>query len=152
VRGPQVCRGYLDAKLDAEAFDPDGFFRTGDLGRLDAEGFLSVSGRRKEIIIRNGEKISAKEIEDLLYAHPRIAEAAVIGLPDPQTGERCCAVVVPREGGGVDLAAIARYCRDAGLAHQKVPERLELVAELPRNASGKVQKHELRRRFAAGGA
>ena len=149
ARGPQICRGYLDAKQGADAFDADGFFRTGDLGRLDAEGFLSVTGRQKEIIIRNGENISAKEIEDVLYAHPRIAEAAVIGLPDPQTGERCCAVVVPREGAGVDLPAIARYCRDAGLARQKVPERLELVAELPRNASGKVLKHELRRRFAA---
>jgi acyl-CoA synthetase (AMP-forming)/AMP-acid ligase II len=149
VRGPQICRGYLDAKQGADAFDADGFFRTGDLGRLDAEGFLSVTGRLKEIIIRNGEKISAKEIEDLLYAHPRIAEAAVIGLPDAKTGERCCAVVVPRDGARVDLAELVRYCRDAGLARQKLPEQLEIVAELPRNASGKVRKYELRRRFAA---
>jgi acyl-CoA synthetase (AMP-forming)/AMP-acid ligase II len=152
VRGPQLFRGYLDAKQDAGAFDAEGFFRTGDLGRLDAEGFLAVTGRLKEIIIRNGENISAKEIEDLLYAHPRIAEAAVIGLPDARTGERCCAVVVPKDGAGVDLAELGRYCRDAGLARQKVPEQLELVAELPRNASGKVRKYELRRRFAAPGA
>jgi acyl-CoA synthetase (AMP-forming)/AMP-acid ligase II len=149
VRGPQICQGYLDAKLDREAFDAEGFFRTGDLGRLDAEGFLAVTGRQKEIIIRNGENISAKEIEDVLTAHPRIAEAAVIGVPDPQTGERCCAVVVPREGAGIDLPEIARFCREAGLARQKLPERLELVAELPRNASGKVLKHELRRRFSS---
>jgi acyl-CoA synthetase (AMP-forming)/AMP-acid ligase II len=148
VRGPQLLRGYLAKELDAEAFDAQGFFRTGDLGRLDAQGFLSVTGRLKEIIIRNGENISAKEIEDVLYAHPAIAEAAVIGLPDPKTGERCCAVVVPREGAALDLAGLARWCAEAGLARQKLPERLELVDALPRNASGKVLKHELRRRFA----
>src|SRR5215470_1745173 len=149
ARGPQICRGYLDPALDAAAFDADGFFRTGDLGRIDAEGFVTVTGRLKEIIIRNGENISAKEIEDLLYAHPKIAEAAVIGLPDPRTGERCCAVVVPEAGSALDLAEIVRHCREAGLASQKLPERLELVSALPRNASGKVLKHELRRAFAA---
>jgi acyl-CoA synthetase (AMP-forming)/AMP-acid ligase II len=151
VRGPQICRGYLDGKLDAEAFDADGFFRTGDLGSLDAQGFVRVTGRQKEIIIRNGENISAKEIEDLLYAHPRIADAAVIGLPDARTGERCCAVVVPAPGAALDLAEIVRHCAAAGLARQKLPEQLELVASLPRNASGKVQKHELRRSFAVQG-
>jgi len=148
VRGPQVLRGYLAQELDAQAFDAQGFFRTGDLGRLDAQGFLSVTGRLKEIIIRNGENLSAKEIEDALYAHPAISEAAVIGLPDPKTGERACAVVVAREGAAPDLAALARWCADAGLARQKLPEQLEVVDALPRNASGKVMKHELRRRFA----
>ncbi|HKA14401.1 MAG TPA: AMP-binding protein [Myxococcota bacterium] len=148
VRGPQIFRGYLDAALDADAFDADGFFRTGDLGSLDERGFLRVTGRQKEIIIRNGENISAKEIEDLLYAHPKIADAAVIGLPDPRTGERCCAVVVPARGAALDLAEIVRHCAAAGLARQKLPERLEIVDALPRNASGKVQKHELRRSFA----
>ena len=147
VRGPQICRGYLDAKLDADAFDADGFFRTGDLGSLDARGFVRVTGRLKEIIIRNGENISAKEIEDLLYAHPKIADAAVIGLPDARTGERCCAVVVPAPGAALDLAELVRHCAAAGLARQKLPEQLELVAELPRNASGKVQKHILKRSF-----
>jgi cyclohexanecarboxylate-CoA ligase len=147
VRGPQICRGYLNAALDADAFDADGFFRTGDLGSLDPRGFVRVTGRQKEIIIRNGENISAKEIEDLLYAHPRIAEAAVIGLPDARTGERCCAVVVAASDAALDLAEIVRHCAAAGLARQKLPEQLELVAELPRNASGKVQKHELRRRY-----
>ena len=152
VRGPQICRGYLDASLDAEAFDAEGYFRSGDLGRIDAEGYVTVTGRLKEIIIRNGENISAKEIEDLLYAHPKIAEAAVIGLPDARTGERCCAVVVPEAGSTLDLAEIVRHCREAGLARQKLPEQLELVERLPRNASGKVLKHELRRALAAPGA
>jgi non-ribosomal peptide synthetase component E (peptide arylation enzyme) len=152
VRGPQLCRGYLDPARTAEAFDADGFFRTGDLGRLDAAGFLSVSGRLKEIIIRKGEKISAKEVEDVLYAHPRVAEVAVIGVPDAATGERCCAVVVPADAAALDLDELARFCRAAGLAPQKWPERLELVEALPRNASGKVRKLELERRFAAGRA
>ena len=147
VRGPQICRGYLDGKLESEAFDADGFFRTGDLGSLDARGFLRVTGRQKEIIIRNGENISAKEIEDLLYAHPKIADAAVIGLPDERTGERCCAVVVAAPGAALDLAEVVRHCAAAGLARQKLPEQLELVDSLPRNASGKVMKHELRRSF-----
>ena len=147
VKGPQVLPGYLDPKLDADAFDAEGFFRTGDLGRLDAEGFLSVTGRLKDIIIRNGENISAKEVEDVLYAHPGIAEAAVIGLPDPVTGERCCAVAVARPGAALDLASLARWCAGQGLARQKLPERLEWLPALPRNASGKVLKHELRRRY-----
>lgn len=150
VRGAQVCKGYLDASLDAEAFDADGFFRTGDLGSVDPDGYLTITGRLKDVIIRNGENISAKEIEDVLYGHARIAEAAVIGLPDPERGERCCAVVVPRAGESLDLAGIAAFCRDAGLAKQKLPEQLELVDALPRNASGKVLKHELQARFAPG--
>ncbi len=148
VRGAQVCKGYLDASLDAEAFDADGFFRTGDLGSVDPDGYLTITGRLKDVIIRNGENISAKEIEDVLYGHARIAEAAVIGLPDPERGERCCAVVVPRAGESLDLPGIAAFCRDAGLAKQKLPEQLELVDALPRNASGKVLKHELQARFA----
>ena len=89
---------------------------------------------------------------DVWMTLSRIAEAAVIGIPDARTGERCCAVVVPRDGAGLDLAELARYCREAGLARQKIPEQLEIVAELPRNASGKVRKHELRGRYAAGSA
>jgi acyl-CoA synthetase (AMP-forming)/AMP-acid ligase II len=150
VRGPQVCQGYLDASLDADAFDADGFFRTGDLGSVDRDGYLTITGRLKDVIIRNGENISAKEIEDVLYGHAGIAEASVIGLPDAARGERCCAVVVPRAGEALDLAAIAGFCRAAGLATHKLPEQLELVDALPRNASGKVLKHELQARFAPG--
>jgi acyl-CoA synthetase (AMP-forming)/AMP-acid ligase II len=149
VRGPLVCRGYLDPSLDREAFDADGYFCTGDLGWVDSDGYLTITGRLKDVIIRNGENISAKEIEDVLFVHPGIAEAAVIGLADPIRGERCCVVVVPRTGAEVDLEGIARFCRDAGLAIQKIPEQLEIVDELPRNASGKVLKHELQARFEA---
>ena len=93
VVGPQLFRGYLDSALDAEAFDEEGFFRTGDLGNQDADGFIAITGRLKDVIIRKGENISAKEVEDLLYTHPKVADVAVIGLPDPKLGERCCAVV-----------------------------------------------------------
>ncbi len=152
VRGPQVCRGYLDPKLDAEAFDADGYFRTGDLASLDAGGYLTITGRLKDVIIRKGENISAKEVEDVLYGHPAIADAAVVGLPDARTGERACAVVVLRAGAALDLAGIVDYCRGAGLAAQKIPEQLEITGELPRNASGKILKHELRARYAPAGS
>jgi acyl-CoA synthetase (AMP-forming)/AMP-acid ligase II len=142
--GPQICHGYLDESRNADAFDADGWFRTGDLGRLDDEGYLVIIGRLKDIIIRKGENIAAKEVEDVLYEHPAIAEVAVIGLPDDALGERCCAVVIPRDGvEAPTLASIVDCCRSAGLANQKIPEQLELVAELPRNASGKVLKYQL---------
>jgi acyl-CoA synthetase (AMP-forming)/AMP-acid ligase II len=147
IRGDQVCVGYLDASLDQDAFDEEGFFRTGDLGSLDRKGYLTITGRLKDVIIRNGENISAKEIEDVLFDHKGIAEAAVIGLPDRLRGERCCAVVVPRANAKIDLERLAQFCREAGLATQKLPEQLELIEALPRNASGKVLKHELQARF-----
>jgi non-ribosomal peptide synthetase component E (peptide arylation enzyme) len=147
VKGPQVCQGYLDASLDAEAFDAEGFFRTGDLGSLDRDGYLTITGRLKDVIIRNGENISAKEIEDVLYDHTAIAEAAVIGLPDRERGERCCAVVVATGEARPPLSEISEFCRRAGLAAQKIPEQLEWIDEFPRNASGKVLKFELRERF-----
>ena len=98
LKGPQVIRGYLDPSLDAEAFDADGYFRSGDLGIVDADGYVTITGRLKDVIIRHGENISAKEVEDLLYAHPAVADVAVIGLPDPKTGERACAVVAVAGG------------------------------------------------------
>lgn len=147
ARGPQVCKGYLDSHLDGDAFDNDGFFRTGDLGSIDSDGYLRIVGRLKDIIIRKGENISAKEIEDVLALHPSIVEVAVIGRVDAALGERCCAVVVIRDGYAVTLQDIANYCRAAGLATQKIPEDLEIVDTLPRNASGKVLKYQLRLAF-----
>ncbi len=148
VRAPQLCQGYWDPSLDADAFDSQGFFRTGDLGILDADGFLEVTGRLKDVIIRKGENISAREIEDRLFRHPGVADAAVIGLPDAERGELACAVVVtgPR-GDAFDFAEMVRFLDQEGLMRQKIPERLELLGELPRNPSGKVLKQELRRLF-----
>ena len=144
VRGANVFRGYLDSSLDAEAFDADGFFRTGDLVTIDERGNLVITGRTKDIIIRKGENISAKRVEDLLYEHPKIAQVSVIGLPDPAMGERCCAVVVPADPADpVSFAEMADYCVARGLARHMVPEQLELADELPRTAMGKVRKREL---------
>jgi acyl-CoA synthetase (AMP-forming)/AMP-acid ligase II len=148
VKGPMVMRGYLDSSLDAEAFDADGYLRTGDLGRLDDDGNVAITGRVKDIIIRNMENISAKEVEDLLFTHPKVADVAVIGLPDARTGERVCAVVVLAEGSdSPTLAELVEFTVDAGLAKQKTPEQLEVVDVLPRNPTGKVLKYELRDRF-----
>lgn len=151
VKAPQLFGGYLDAGLDADAFDDDGFFRTGDLGHRDADGYLTITGRGKDVIIRKGENISAKEVEDLLSTHPKVADVAVIGLPDPDTGERACAVVAGHDADDpLTFTEMATHLRDRGLMIQKVPEQLELVAELPRNASGKILKHELRQRYQDG--
>jgi acyl-CoA synthetase (AMP-forming)/AMP-acid ligase II len=149
LRGPQCFAGYVDATLDADAFDEDGFFRTGDLGTIDDDGFVRVTGRLKDVIIRNAENISPLEVEGVLYEHPAIADVSVVAVPDPRTGERCCAVVVlaPDAAGGLTLADLAEHCRAHGLARHKVPEQLEIVAELPRNLMGKVLKHELHARL-----
>jgi cyclohexanecarboxylate-CoA ligase len=149
LKAPMLMRGYIDGSLDREAFDDDGYFRTGDLAKLDAKGNVIITGRVKDIIIRNMENISAKEVEDLLFTHPKIADAAVIGLPDDRTGERVCAVVVPGDPADAPtLADILEFTVDNGLAKQKTPEQLEIVDALPRNPTGKVLKFELRDRFA----
>jgi acyl-CoA synthetase (AMP-forming)/AMP-acid ligase II len=149
VKGPNLCLGYTDAALDAEAFDEEGYFRTGDLGVVRPDDHVMITGRLKDVIIRKGENISAKEVEDLLFTHPSIADAAVIGLPDPASGERACAVVVVAEGEDApSLRDVFDFCRDAGLMVQKIPEQLEIVDVLPRNPTGKVLKHELRTRYA----
>ncbi len=147
LKGPQVIRGYLDPALDADAFDEDGYFRTGDLGIVDEDGYVTITGRLKDVIIRHGENISAKEVEDLLYAHPAVADVAVIGLPDPTTGERACAVVAVSEGGTFDFAEMVAFLKGQGLRVQSIPEQLEVVDTVPRNPAGKILKHTLREQF-----
>jgi acyl-CoA synthetase (AMP-forming)/AMP-acid ligase II len=149
LKGPQCFLGYVDASLDAHAFDDEGWFRTGDLGRIDDDGNVVVTGRIKDAIIRNAENISALEIEGVLAAHPAVADVAVIGVPDKRTGERVCAVVVVRPGAAVTLRSIFEHCQACGLSNHKTPERLEIVDELPRNLTGKVLKTELRAKFGS---
>jgi acyl-CoA synthetase (AMP-forming)/AMP-acid ligase II len=149
VRGPQLFRGYLDATLDGAAFDSKGYLRTGDLGRMDTDGFLTITGRLKDVIIRKGENIPAKEVEDLLYLHPKVADVAVIGLPDPTSGERCCAIVACKDADDpLDFGEMQAFLRGQDLMIQKIPEQLEILPEIPRNATGKILKHELRARYA----
>ena len=146
VRGPMLFAGYTDPSLDEQAFDARGRFRTGDLGVLRPDGHLILTGRVKDVIIRKGENISAKEIEDVLYAHEKVAAAAVIGLADPERGERVCAVVETAPGSDdLTFVEMVDACYEAGLARQKIPEQLEIYPEpLPRNATLKILKHKLR--------
>ncbi|SHI18689.1 class I adenylate-forming enzyme family protein [Streptomyces sp. 3214.6] len=151
LRGEAVCRGYLDPAQTAEAFDADGFLRTGDLGHVTDSGHLVLTGRLKDVIIRKGENVSAKEIEDLLAAHPAVGDVAVIGLPDAERGELVCAVVERAADAGepLTLEAVASYLRAAGLSVHKLPERLEVVDALPRNDTlRKVLKYRLRERYS----
>jgi acyl-CoA synthetase (AMP-forming)/AMP-acid ligase II len=149
VKGPQLMLGYVDPVLDADAFDSGGYFRTGDLGYRDGRGYVTVTGRLKDIIIRKMENISARELEELLSTHEGVADVAVIGLPDPDTGERACAVVVPADPAAPpDLASLCQHLRSRGLSTRKLPEQLEYVEVLPRNAMGKVVKRELTVQFA----
>jgi len=143
AKGPQVMLGYVDSTLDAEAFDTNGYFRTGDLGVIDGEGYVTITGRLKDIIIRNGENISAKEVEDLLFTCPEVADVAVFGMPDDRTGERVAAAIVPAEGATPTVESIAGFLREAGLRNQALPERVDLLDALPRNPAGKVLKREL---------
>ncbi|MFE2555077.1 class I adenylate-forming enzyme family protein [Streptomyces sp. NPDC059352] len=149
LRGEAVCRGYLDPAQTAAAFDEDGFLVTGDVGHLTPSGHLVLTGRIKDIIIRKGENISAKEIEDLLHGHPDVGDAAVIGLPDPERGERVCAVVEQPPGAApLTLPTVTAFLREAGLSVHKLPEQLEVVDALPRNETlRKVLKYRLRERF-----
>ncbi|MEV3857444.1 AMP-binding protein [Streptomyces sp. NPDC050095] len=151
LRGEAVCQGYLDPKQTAEAFDADGFLITGDLGHLLPTGHLVLTGRAKDIIIRKGENISAKEIEDLLHEHPAVQDAAVIGLPDAERGERVCAVLELHDGAEeLTLDTVTAYLRGQGLSTFKLPEQVEVVAALPRNETlRKVLKYRLRERYSA---
>jgi acyl-CoA synthetase (AMP-forming)/AMP-acid ligase II len=150
LRGEAVCQGYLDPAQTAEAFDEDGFLRTGDLGRLTDSGHLVLTGRLKDVIIRKGENVSAKEIEDLLHAHPAVGDVAVVGLPDAERGELVCAVVEQPEGAEeLTLERVTSYLRAEGLSPHKLPERLEVVDALPRGETlRKVLKYRLRERYA----
>ncbi|WP_326737944.1 AMP-binding protein [Streptomyces sp. NBC_01022] len=148
LRGEAVCRGYLASSTSP--FDAEGFLITGDVGHVRPSGHLVLTGRLKDIIIRKGENISAKEIEDLLARHPGVGDAAVIGLPDQSRGERVCAVVEqPPGAAALTLPELTAYLRGEGLSVHKLPEQLELVDALPRNeALRKVLKYQLRARFA----
>lgn len=149
AKGPQAFLGYVDASLDAAAFDEDGWVRTGDLGFVDEDGFVTITGRLKDVIIRNNENISALEIEDILLGHPEVNDVAVVGLPDPRTGERVCAVIVPAPGTTVTLDSVAAHFAAQGIAKQKTPEQIELVESIERNPMGKALKNEIRDRILA---
>ncbi|WP_347270681.1 AMP-binding protein [Rhizorhabdus histidinilytica] len=144
AREPSMALGYARVEDNADAYDEDGFFRMGDLGRLVDGDHIVCTGRKKDLIIRAGENISAREIEDVLFQSPLIEEVAVVSMPSRRTGEAICAFIVPAPGADVDMSDVAAQVHNAGLARQKTPEHLMIVAELPKTASGKVRKDQLR--------
>ncbi len=151
TRGPDRFAGYTDPALTAEAVDEEGWFRTGDVGVLDAEGYLTITDRVKDIIIRGGENVSAAEVEQLLAHMKGVAEVALVAAPDERLGEHGCAFFRMQPGiEAPDLDAVRTHLAAAGLARQKWPEELRVVDELPRTASGKVQKFVLREQLRAG--
>lgn len=143
ARGPGMMMGYADPAQTAEAISPDGYFRTGDLGVFSADGAITITGRKKDLIIRGGENISAKEIEDVLGAHAGVSEASVVSMPHERLGEGICAFIILKDS-ALDAAALASHVAASGLAKQKIPERFEFVEDFPRTASGKVRKDILR--------
>jgi cyclohexanecarboxylate-CoA ligase len=143
VRGCQMFSGYYK-RPDLETFDAQGWFDSGDLAYMDDEGYIRISGRVKDVLIRGGENVPVVEIENLLYKHPAVAAVAVVGYPDARLGERGCAFIVAKPGNTIDLAAMQVYLAECKMAKQFWPERVELVADLPRTASGKIQKFKLK--------
>jgi long-chain acyl-CoA synthetase len=142
VKGATVMAGYWGDPGATAAALRDGWLRTGDLGRLDPDGYLTLAGRSKELIVSGGSNVYPREVEDVLVAHPGVAQAAVIGRPDPEWGEVVVAVVVPAQGTTFDPAELDRHCL-AHIARFKRPRRYEVVPDLPRNAYGKVLKTRL---------
>ncbi|MEU7815401.1 AMP-binding protein [Pseudonocardia sp. NPDC049154] len=149
-KGPSHMLGYLGRPEEtAELYTPSGFSRSGDLGRMDADGYVRVTGRTKDIVIRGGMNISVRELEDLLAEHSGLRGCAVVGMPDVRLGERVCLYVVPADPAAPpSLEEIKSFLLERGVAIQKTPERLELVTQLPMTATGKIQKHLLRQDIA----
>ena len=148
-RGPDLCLGYTDDEMTARAFDDDGWYRTGDVGVLDDDGYLTITDRKADVIIRGGENISALEVEEVLLGMPSVAEAAVVAAPHERFGERAAAVLKVRDGHDMPtLDEVRAHFKAAGVAIQKWPEELHQVDEFPRTASGKVQKFLVRQGIA----
>jgi acyl-CoA synthetase (AMP-forming)/AMP-acid ligase II len=144
VKGPALFLGYLNSQDTESSFDSDGFFHTGDIGVQTPEGALVFTGRIKDLINRGGEKISAKEVEDLLHGHPAIAEAAVVAMPHARLGETLCAYVIFRKNQTATVDQILERLKEAQVARQKLPEKIIFVDDFPKTASGKVKKDLLR--------
>jgi cyclohexanecarboxylate-CoA ligase len=143
VRGCSNFVGYLK-RPQLYQTDAEGWFVTGDIARLDADGYLRITGRSKDVVIRGGENVPVVEIENLLFRHPKIREVAVVGRPDARLGERASAWVVVRPGEMLELADVTRYLAECGVSKTYFPEFLRLCNELPKTPSGKVQKFQLR--------
>ena len=147
--GPRLFVGYVDQELDRQAFLPGGWYKSGDIGRMDDQGYLTITDRKKDIIIRGGENISAKEVEDMMATIPGVVESAVTAMPDKEMGERVCAFVVVQPGVALTLAKVDAHFRKIGATRQKTPERVIIVDDFPRTPSGKIKKVDLRAQLKA---
>jgi long-chain acyl-CoA synthetase len=146
VRGPNVFKGYLNLPQITESVLRDGWFHTGDVGRVDEAGYLYIMDRKKDVIITGGENVYSSEVETVLYQHPAVFEAAVFGLPDEQYGEQVCAAIVLKSGGQVEVAELIDFCRKR-IGGYKIPRRIEFLEEMPKSAVGKILKRTLREMF-----
>ncbi|MFQ5826687.1 MAG: (2,3-dihydroxybenzoyl)adenylate synthase, partial [Dehalococcoidia bacterium] len=148
-RGPHVIRGYYrNPEENKRAFDDDGFFHTGDLATIDQDGNLRITGRKKDMILRGGENVSAVELEELLVTHPKVADAAVIGMPDPRLGEKVCAYIKPKPEETITFDELIAFLRKKQIASFKLPERIEVIEQFPLTAIGKISKKDLREDIA----
>ncbi len=145
VKGPAMMAGYGEESQTAQSVDSHGYFHTGDIGHLTPEGAIVITDRKKDIIIRGGENLSAREIEDVLYKHPLVLEAAVVAMPHARLGEGVCALLVTRDGTKPSLAELIPFFQQVKLAKQKWPERVEYRTEMPKTPSGKIKKDILRK-------
>ena len=143
VRGASLFVGYLK-RPNLYDVDADGWFNTGDLARMDEDGYIRITGRKKDIVIRGGENIPVIEVENAIHKMPEVLDVAIVGMPDPRLGERACAFVTPRPGHNLDLARVTEFLAAEGVAKHFWPERLELLSEMPHTQSGKIKKYELR--------
>ena len=144
TRGYSVMAGYWnDAERTAEAIDADGWMHTGDLATMDDEGYVNIVGRSKDMVIRGGENVYPREVEEFLYGHPAIADVQVIGVPDARYGEELMAWVIPRDGASLDADAVREFCKGR-IAHYKIPRYVKLVDSFPMTVTGKVQKFKMR--------
>jgi non-ribosomal peptide synthetase component E (peptide arylation enzyme) len=146
AKGPEVFSGYYKTRENElkEVFTHDGYYRTGDLATIDERRYITITGRRKDVIIRGGETLVPSEMENLIRRHPDVEGAAVVGMPDPQMGERACAFVVPRHGKDLTFEEMIRFLKTQGAGVLLLPERLEIVNHLPETGIGKVDKNALR--------
>jgi fatty-acyl-CoA synthase len=150
TRGYSVMLGYWgDAAMSAQAIDAAGWMHTGDLATIDADGYCNIVGRTKDMVIRGGENIYPREVEEFLYRHPKVQDVQCIGLPDPKYGEELCACIILRPGVQADAEEIRAFCRGQ-IAHYKVPRYVRFVDAFPMTVTGKIQKFRLREDMAAG--
>jgi long-chain acyl-CoA synthetase len=145
LRGPMIMKGYLHLPAEtAEALTPDGYFKTGDLGHIDNDGYLFITGRKKDLIIIAGEKVTPRQIEETIATHPDVAEAAVIGRKDTTRGEAVVAFIIAKPHATIRPEQIKEHCREKGMPQWQIPKEIHLVADLPRSPTGKVLKRVLR--------